>query len=57
MDDNPKGGCGKKTTTLFMTFICVWQTSYKLITHNYRVTEILQQTHCCGKGNQGEGKR
>ena len=29
----------------------------KLITHDYRVTEIPQQTHYCGKGNQGEGKQ
>ena len=29
----------------------------KLITQDYHVTEILQQTRYCGKGNQGEGKR
>ena len=30
MDDNPKGGCGEKTTTLFAMFICAWQTLYKI---------------------------
>ena len=29
----------------------------KLTTHDYRVTEIPQQTGYCGKGNQGEGER